>query len=126
MERRKPVPSPLEQLQQVSEGAEETWRILADHLLGATLELIEVNDEEKMLLQESFWSVHPQLLAREEKVRPGISEQVFIRFEQIATEYRKFEMIQFEEETLPAVKREARKSAFLREMIGLPPKYPEV
>lgn len=110
------VPSPLEQLKQISDDAEAGWGKLIEVLKQATLELVEVTDEEKKLLDESFWSAHVSILERAEVFHPGITQAVFTRFEELGEARQKADEEEFQNVTLPRVKRRAH----IRGLLGLP------
>lgn len=123
MERPGPnTPSPEEQLRQIGEANERAWAGVVSALQQATFEYIEVSDEERQLLNENFWAVHSAVLERAELFQPGVARAIFDRAELIGQERRQHEMDVFENETLPKIKR----SAFLRGLIGLPPKNLDV
>lgn len=112
-----PTPSGLDQLRQLSGDVEQSWEKVVDALRTALIECVEVlSDEELLLLNESFWPASVEILSRHEVYTPGITENVMIRFEEIANERREAEQREFKKGTFPRVKRRA----ILRNIIGLP------
>jgi len=99
---------------------EDAWQFVVDTLRDATLELIDLTSEEREALATNFWNSHTSILEKYENIQPGISEQVFLLFEQSGDEKRQANQEYFEEVILPKIK----KRAFLNGMIGrqvLPP-----
>jgi len=112
-----PVKSPLEQLKNVSDGADESWRHVQEVLKEATFEyLSDMSDEDRLMLEESFWSAHVEILKRAELYQPGIAGKIITRAEAISQQRRDAEMYELENVTLPRL----RGRSFLRAIIGLP------
>lgn len=114
----------FDQLRNLGEKVDNDWRFVIYCLQKATFELIDTDDETYAALQVDFWSEHVRLLEKEEKKHPGISHQIFVRFEEIAKEVHEAENQHFERE----LRRQKRK-AFVRGMFGLnvePMTYDEI
>ena len=112
-----PVKSPLEQLNDVSDGVKESWQHVVDVLKEATYEhLPDMSDEDRLMLEESFWSAHPEILKRAESYEPGVAKKIILRFEVLSQQRRDAEMQELENVMLPRV----RGRNFLRAIMGLP------
>jgi hypothetical protein len=112
-----PVKSPLEQLKDVSDSTDESWRHVQEALKEATYEhLPDMSDEDRLMLEESFWSAHVEILKRAEIYEPGIAEKIITRAETICQQKRNDEMYELENVILPRL----RRRNFLRAIIGLP------
>lgn len=115
-----PRKSPLDQLHDVSEGVNESWERVIECVKAATYEyLTDMSDEEKTMLEESFWPAHTALIKRAEVFQLDIEAKIFERAEMISNERRAAKMHEFDTLTLPGMKRRE----LLRAIIGLPNNY---
>jgi hypothetical protein len=119
----KPVKSPIDQLKDISDDVDEGWRDVQSSLKQATFEYLpDISDEDRQMLEESFWSAHVEILKRAELYHPGIAEKIITRAVEISEQRRDAEIYELENVTLPRL----RRRAWLRAIIGLPQDLKEV
>lgn len=78
------IPSPVEQLEALSNDMERDWARLSGYMLQATEELLpNLSEEELRLLVEDFWMVHALIMRQHEAKEPDILQRVYARAEQL-------------------------------------------
>lgn len=109
-----PTKSPIEQLKEISDERNASWDRVIENMKAATFEyILDISDEEKLMLEENFWSAHVALLERAELLEPGIATKIMTRAELIGDKRREFEIKQRELDTAPqGIRRGFLKSVF--------------
>ena len=92
----------------------DPWQFVVDTLRDATIQLIDLTNEEIEALTTNFWNSHTALLEKYEQIQPGISERVFLVFEQLGNQKQREVQEHFEKVILPKTKRRA----FINGMLG--------
>jgi hypothetical protein len=110
-------PSAVQQLRELSEVVDESWRQTANHFRAAAFEIIDpdfLTDALKLELEHNFWAGLALVAESLSQTHPSIMESILARAEQIAQADREAEMIYFEQHVLPKLHRRY----FWRNLIG--------
>ena len=92
----------------------DPWQFVVDTFRDATIQSIDLTNEEIEALTANFWKSHIALLEKYEQIKPGISEQIFLMFEQLGNQKQREVQEHFEKVILPKTKRRA----FIDGMLG--------